>query len=69
MGENPQDVADYLTCMGPVRGMLAEVPPETRTAATGALRDGFASRAAKDKIVGDGVHLGAGIWVVTARRT
>jgi SAM-dependent methyltransferase len=68
MGDSPQDAADYLTDMGPVRGMLAEVSLETRTAATGALRDVFASRDADDRAIGDGVHLSAAIWVVTARR-
>jgi SAM-dependent methyltransferase len=68
MGDSPRDAADYLTDMGPVRGMLADAPPQTRTAATGALRDVFASRAAADQALGDGVYLGAAIWVVTARR-
>ncbi|HSZ38775.1 MAG TPA: class I SAM-dependent methyltransferase [Trebonia sp.] len=63
MGENPRDAAEYLTGMGPVRGMLADASPATRTAATAALRDVFASRA-----TADGVRLGAAIWVVTARR-
>lgn len=63
IGQDPEDAATFIVTMGPVRALLAHAPAETRAASARALRDEFASRAA-----GDGVRLGAAIWLVTARR-
>lgn len=63
IGTDPEDAAAYVTGMGSARALLAGAPPETVAAAGRALRDALAASAG-----GDGVRLGAAVWLVTARR-
>jgi SAM-dependent methyltransferase len=62
LGSDPAEAADYLVTTGPGRAVLDAVDDEVRPVAVAAVR------AAMDEVaIPDGVHLGAAIWLTTAR--
>jgi SAM-dependent methyltransferase len=63
LGSDPDDAADHVADSGVGRAVLETVPEQDRPAARDAVREVFA-----DHMTGDGVQLGASIWITTARR-
>jgi ubiquinone/menaquinone biosynthesis C-methylase UbiE len=61
LGTDPDDAAEYLADTGPGRAVLTTIPAHDRPAALEAVRASLA-----DHTDHDGVHLDAGIWIVTA---
>lgn len=62
LGSDPAQAADYLATSGPGRAVLDDVDDKIRPAAVAAIRAALA-----DVATPDGVHLGAAIWLTTAR--
>jgi SAM-dependent methyltransferase len=62
LGSDVDDAVDYLAGTGPGRAALGAVPADRRSAALDAVRRALAHHAQAD-----GVRLGAGIWLITAR--
>ena len=61
LGPHPDEAAEYLAETGPGRAVLASVPDRDKPAALDAVRAALAGHTDHA-----GVHLGAGIWVITA---
>jgi SAM-dependent methyltransferase len=62
LGSDPAEAADYVASSGPGRAVLDTVADDVRPAAVAAVRAALAEVATPD-----GVHLGAAIWLTTAR--
>ncbi len=61
LGPDPDEAAEYLADTGPGRAMLATIPDHDTSAALDAVRTTLA-----DYTDHSGVHLDAGIWIITA---
>ena len=63
LGADPGEAVEYLADTGPAARCSPPSPTDDKPAALAAVRAGLA-----DHFDGDGVHLDAGIWIVTAVR-
>ena len=61
LGADPDEVAEYLADTGPGRAVLATIPDHHKPAALDAVRAALADHTDRH-----GVHLDAGIWIITA---
>ncbi|HZA87564.1 MAG TPA: methyltransferase domain-containing protein [Acidimicrobiales bacterium] len=64
LGAEPDEAAEYLADSGPGRAVLATIPDPDKPAALNAVRATLA-----DHTDHAGVHLDAGIWIITAIRS
>lgn len=64
LGAEPEEAAAYLADTGPGRAVLATIPDHDKPAALDAVRAALA-----DHTDHTGVHLDAGIWIITAVRS
>jgi hypothetical protein len=61
LGDDPADATDYLANSGIGRAVLETVPDDRRPAALAAVQTVL-----DDHAEATGVHLGAGVWIITA---